>query len=73
MKLCMRNLPSIWEISTEKYSRNRTKITIYFLQYLRATAGSHTFGAEGSVEHFHEFFTQIFFDNFSREIKVVNS
>ena len=22
--------------------------------------------------HFHEFFTQIFFDNFSREIKVVN-
>merc|ERR1711860_188877 len=24
-------------------------------------------------KHFHEFFTQIFFDNFSREIKVVNS
>ena len=24
-------------------------------------------------QHFHEFFTQIFFDNFSREIKVVNS
>ena len=25
------------------------------------------------AQHFHEFFTQIFFDNFSREIKVVNS
>ena len=25
------------------------------------------------IQHFHEFFTQIFFDNFSREIKVVNS
>ena len=25
------------------------------------------------TQHFHEFFTQIFFDNFSREIKVVNS
>ena len=25
------------------------------------------------LQHFHEFFTQIFFDNFSREIKVVNS
>ena len=24
------------------------------------------------TQHFHEFFTQIFFDNFSREIKVVN-
>ena len=24
-------------------------------------------------QHFHEFFTQYFFDNFSREIKVVNS
>ena len=24
-------------------------------------------------QHFHEFFTQFFFDNFSREIKVVNS
>ena len=24
-------------------------------------------------QHFHEFFTQISFDNFSREIKVVNS
>ena len=24
-------------------------------------------------QHFHEFFTQIFFDHFSREIKVVNS
>ena len=24
-------------------------------------------------QHFHEFFAQIFFDNFSREIKVVNS
>ena len=24
-------------------------------------------------QHFHEFFTQIFFDNFSREIEVVNS
>ena len=24
-------------------------------------------------QHFHEFFTQIFFDNFYREIKVVNS
>ena len=24
-------------------------------------------------QYFHEFFTQIFFDNFSREIKVVNS
>ena len=24
-------------------------------------------------QHFQEFFTQIFFDNFSREIKVVNS
>ena len=24
-------------------------------------------------QHFHEFFTQIVFDNFSREIKVVNS
>ena len=25
------------------------------------------------VQHFHEFFSQFFFDNFSREIKVVNS
>ena len=25
------------------------------------------------LQHFHEFFNQIFFDNFSREIKVVNS
>ena len=24
-------------------------------------------------QHFHEFFNQFFFDNFSREIKVVNS
>ena len=50
----------------------------YFLEIL----GHHTirkvkFLSKNSIltkpQHFHEFFTQIFFDNFSREIKVVNS
>ena len=45
----------------------------FFLHTIRKV----TFLSKNSIltksQHFHEFFTQIFFDNFSREIKVVNS
>ena len=49
---------------------------------LKNPTGEHTirkvkFLSKNSIltkpQHFHEFFNQIFFDNFSREIKVVNS
>jgi len=32
-----------------------------------------SFAPFAKLQHFHEFFTKDFFDNFSREIKVVNS
>ena len=55
-------------------SHNNTFIIFYF--YLH-TVRKIKFLSKNSIltkpQHFHEFFTQGFFDNFSREIKVVNS
>ena len=53
------------------------KITHFFALQVKHTIRKVNFLSKNSIltkpQHFHEFFTQIFFDNFSREIKVVNS
>ena len=51
-------------------------LTVFFLSSLISIQNT-LFLSKNSIltkpQHFHEFFTQFFFDNFSRELKIVNS
>ena len=69
------------EMETYAVSKLIDKLFVIATRYFLLRFASHTirkvkFLSKNSVltkpQHFHEFFTQIFFDNFSREIKVVN-
>ena len=63
-----------WAEQEQKYKEKVVKI---FLQIIFHTIGKVKFLSKNSIltklQHFHEFFTKQNFDNFSREIKVVNS
>ena len=65
------------EISASRYESEKEPTKRRSANRLIHTIRKVKFLAKNSIltklQHFHEFFTQIFFDNFSREIKVVNS
>ena len=56
---------------------DRFEVILQFVFSQKQTFRKVKFLSKNSIltkpQHFHDFFTQIFFDNFSREIKVVNS
>ena len=60
-----------------RQNRSCVRFTVEGLDLSSHTIRKVKFLSKNSIltnpQHFHEFFTQIFFDNFSREIKVVNS
>ena len=71
----MSRLKDILELTQEDYDE-RSKIAQY-IQVKLHTIQKVKFLSKNLIltkpQQFHEFFTQIFFDNFSREFKVVNS
>ena len=48
-------------------------LSVSIAHYYKSQIFVQKFSFDNNPRHFHEFFNQFFFDNFSREIKVVNS
>ena len=70
-------IPDVPTIFRQEFSIKISKFIKSCLQSSKHTILKVKFLSKNSIltkpQHFHKFFTQNFFDNFSREIKVVNS